>query len=419
MKQPTHFARSALSTLVLGLICQVSPAQADSKHVLLTGQVMLQHKLATYDAPEFANNVELQQIRHQLDQVFAVLRSSDTVILELESALKIGAERVTEPGRDKDSDFFHEVDSDSIVDLITQKIRFAPNQVMFAAANNHVSDNGLAGITSLITLFQDLKIPLAGVGDEAAASAARYLPVKSINSMKSSKLPGQQLTSVALLAFATDKVKLQAKKTAVGVNTLSVADDTANTVNSDDLQRIEHSLAEARKQQAMVIAYHHNHHWNQKQVNTAGGIEQWRIDFAHRCIEHGADVYFAHGEPRLQGIEIYQGKPIFYGLGNFFFQTRKLNFYQSEVWESVMAELEYDDLNPQAIKSIKLTPVVLNEHGAEPVFMQTRGLPALANNAQARKILATLQSLSEKFATRIDIDDHNPAAIVGRIHIAN
>ncbi|MBC3915883.1 CapA family protein [Undibacterium sp. CY18W] len=414
MKQRRRVVWPALFAMLLGLFCQTSAAQTGGHHILLTGQVMLQHNLATYDAPGYANNVELQKIRRQLDSVFALMRSSDTVILELESALKIDSTqaREVEPGRDKDSDFFHEVDRDSIVDLITRKIRFAPNQAMFAAANNHVSDNGVPGITSLITLFQDLNIPLAGVGDELAASAPRYLPVKS------GKLPGQQLASVALIAFATDKVKLQAKKTAVGVNTLSVTDDTANTVNSEDRQRIEQSIAKARKQQAIVVAYHHNHHWNQKQVNLAGGIEQWRLDFAHYCIERGADVYFSHGEPRLQGIEIYQGKPIFYGLGNFFFQTRKVNFYQPEVWESVMAELEYDDANPHTIRSIKLTPVVLNENGAQAVFMQTRGLPALADDAQARKILTTLQSLSEKFGTRIDIDDSNPAAIVGRIRIA-
>lgn len=413
MKQHGRFARSILSALLLGLFCQTSVAQTGGHHILLTGQVMLQHNLATYDTAGYANNVELQKIRQQLDSVFALMRSSDTVILELESALKIDAAqaRAAELGRDKDSDFFHEVSSEGIVNLITKQIRFAPNQVMFAAANNHVSDNGQAGITSLIALFQDLNIPLAGIGDEAAASAPRYLPLKS------AKSPGQQVASVALIAFATDKVKLQAKKTAIGVNTLSIA-DAANTVNTEDQQRIEISIAEARKQQAIVVAYHHNHHWNQKQVNQAGGIEQWRVDFAHRCIERGADVYFAHGEPRLQGIEIYQGKPIFYGLGNFFFQTRKVNFYQSEVWESVMAELEYDDVNPHAIKSIKLTPVALNENGAEPVFMQTRGLPALADGVQAKKILTTLQALSEKFGTRIDIDDSNPAAIVGYIRVA-
>jgi poly-gamma-glutamate synthesis protein (capsule biosynthesis protein) len=200
-------------------------------------------------------------------------------------------------------------------------------------------------------------------------------------------------------------------------------DNEENTIKADDEQRIFRSFGVARDQKATVIAYHHNHRWNQQKVNEAGGMEQWRVDFAHRCIERGADVYFSHGQPRLQGIEIYQGKPIFYGLGNFVFQTKKVNFYQSEVWESVLAELEYD-ADPSAqpntarrIKSVKLIPIILNQDGAEPAYFQTRGLPALAKGDQAKNILLRLQKMSQQYGTRIEIDDSNPQAIFGKIRI--
>jgi poly-gamma-glutamate synthesis protein (capsule biosynthesis protein) len=34
-------------------------------------------------------------------------------------------------------------------------------------------------------------------------------------------------------------------------------------------------------------------------------------------IDAGADVIFGHHAHRLQPMEVYEGKPIFYGLGNF------------------------------------------------------------------------------------------------------
>ena len=47
----------------------------------------------------------------------------------------------------------------------------------------------------------------------------------------------------------------------------------------------------------------------------------WQRDLAHQAVDAGAGIFVSHGPPLLHGIEIYRGKPIFYGLGGFFFQT--------------------------------------------------------------------------------------------------
>jgi poly-gamma-glutamate synthesis protein (capsule biosynthesis protein) len=43
----------------------------------------------------------------------------------------------------------------------------------------------------------------------------------------------------------------------------------------------------------------------------------YQVTEAHRMIAAGADVVFGHHAHRLQPLEMYQGRPIFYGLGNF------------------------------------------------------------------------------------------------------
>jgi poly-gamma-glutamate synthesis protein (capsule biosynthesis protein) len=48
----------------------------------------------------------------------------------------------------------------------------------------------------------------------------------------------------------------------------------------------------------------------------------YQEDIAHAAIEAGADIVIGHGPHQPLAIEVYRGRPIFYGLGNFSFKTR-------------------------------------------------------------------------------------------------
>ena len=142
-------------------------------------------------------------------------------------------------------------------------------------------------------------------------------------------------------------------------------------------------------------------------VNTASKMGSWKRDLAHLIIDAGAHVYVAHGDPRLQGIEIYRGCPLFYCLGNFVFQTKtELAFYGSEVWQSVLVHLHCNDIQDGTSYSIKLIPVQLNEKGeTDETHFQTRGLPSLATRSQGLAILHKLACLSAEFGTAITVED--------------
>jgi len=47
----------------------------------------------------------------------------------------------------------------------------------------------------------------------------------------------------------------------------------------------------------------------------------FEIKFAHDAIDQGDDVFVAQGVHTIKGVEIYKGKPIFYGVSNFVFQS--------------------------------------------------------------------------------------------------
>ncbi|MGI9521531.1 MAG: CapA family protein, partial [Hyphomicrobiaceae bacterium] len=60
---------------------------------------------------------------------------------------------------------------------------------------------------------------------------------------------------------------------------------------------------------------------------------EWLRRFAHRTIDNGADIFIAHGPHRIEGIEIYKGRPIFYCLGDFFFGQHHIERLPSEYYD--------------------------------------------------------------------------------------
>ncbi len=154
------------------------------------------------------------------------------------------------------------------------------------------------------------------------------------------------------------------------------------------------------------MPYHHDHYWEKDNGKTA----DWKIAWAHRCIEAGATAFVSHGAPLLQGMEIYRGRPIFYDLGNFVFQTRKeVGEYPASAWQSVAARCTF---RRRELTALELVPVVLNEMGdAGERFFETRGRPRLAGRAEGEQILAGLARASERFGLKIKVK--NGKGIVG------
>ena len=103
----------------------------------------------------------------------------------------------------------------------------------------------------------------------------------------------------------------------------------------------------------------------------------------------------------MHGIEIYRGRPIFYDLGNFIFQTATEDgFYDGEVWQSVIAECRFAG---GRFRDMRLTPVQLNDRGVGgPADLKTRGRPSIARGAAAASILGRLAELSQAYGTVIE-----------------
>jgi poly-gamma-glutamate synthesis protein (capsule biosynthesis protein) len=197
-------------------------------------------------------------------------------------------------------------------------------------------------------------------------------------------------------------------------------------LDAEDLTEILRWVNEARQYADVVLVSIHSH---EAGVETADKTTppEFIVDFAHACIDAGADAIFGHGPHRLMGLDIYRGKPIFYSLGNLFWQVeyvmsllgenyvgpdmRDLTPYEfhsrfireqqirddQAQWDTVVPECVFDD---HVLRKITLHPVTLGWR--EP--LPRRGTPRMATGDDAARILRSFAALSAGFGTTVEVD---------------
>lgn len=210
--------------------------------------------------------------------------------------------------------------------------------------------------------------------------------------------------------------------------------DVLVEANPKDVERITGAIRIARNNSRIVLATLHAHEAREKLEIPAPFLQP----FARACIDAGADAFLAAGPHVLRGMEIYKGKPIFYCLGNFFFQHETIEPIPAEgyaaygldpntldnskfaslittyakqrrFWESFVPVMTYEGRD---LVSIGIHPVVMGF--GRPIY--DRGVPLLARGPEARAILERFAELSRPYGTKVAIDgdvahiDLTPAA---------
>lgn len=345
---------------------------------------------------------------------------------------------------------------------------------IYNTANNHAMDYSYGGMLATLSHLKERGMLSAGTGRNlAAASAPAFLECGSsrvamiglVSTFHDSDIAGPQGPDIPgrpglnPLRFDTiynvrqetiDTLKAIAERT--GMNTLAdfairngfaplipdgvlyfggllfrVSESESKTTvpNNADMERTTASIRDAKSQADYVIVSIHTHDFS-GDSNTEPA--EYTKTFARKCIDAGADAIIGHGPHELHGIEIYNGKPIFYSLGNFIFQSDTVSCQPAEafikagmpadagigaymdrrssngtkgycvqknVWRSVAAGFTAED---GAITEIKLYPIDL--HMEKPRCR--KGLPTLSHDEDTLKHLA---QISRPFGTEIRIEN--------------
>jgi poly-gamma-glutamate capsule biosynthesis protein CapA/YwtB (metallophosphatase superfamily) len=366
---------------------------------------------------------------------------------------------------------------------------------MVSGANNHALDMGGEGLLAQLRELADRGIALAGAGpdltsarmpayvDRPAGSAALIACTASFTAGHEAapaglQLPGRpgvsplrhhQVLDVTAEQLATlraidRETGLAAQRSGIvamigadpwgeaadpfpflgGFFRAAPAAGQSTSADTDDTAAILLWIREARQRSDLVVVSVHSH----EQGSTQDEPAQFLREFARAAVAAGADVVVGHGPHRLRGIELHQGRPIFYSLGNLvnqielterlpaedyakvrsgqpitpfgFFNARSLAdtcglaAYQ-EYWETVVpvvrcARPAGDEDGRPVPAAVELHPVTLGF--GRPAHR--RGRPERARPADGDRILKELAELSRPYGSSIEVSD-SPDGPVGRL----
>ena len=115
-----------------------------------------------------------------------------------------------------------------------------------------------------------------------------------------------------------------ATTTEPGVAKISSVDGI--TIDPADLARVRADIKALRPQVDIVIVSQHNRDGATavqfgdvkptRATKNRTDTEEYQRQFARTALDGGADLVFGHGTHRLQGVEVYRGKPILYAIGH-------------------------------------------------------------------------------------------------------
>lgn len=165
---------------------------------------------------------------------------------------------------------------------------------MVALANNHTSDYGIEGLRNTINVFKSLNIMTIGAGNN--------------------------IEEASKIEYKKDLAVINCCENEFGIA-------TATTAGANPLNPISqyYKIIEAKKKAKYIIVFVH------------GGMEHFqypsiRMKETYRFfIDVGADAVINTHQHCFSGYEVYKSKPIFYGLGNFFFDSFD-KYEKSTIW---------------------------------------------------------------------------------------
>lgn len=155
-----------------------------------------------------------------------------------------------------------------------------------------------------------------------------------------------------------------------------------------------------------VVVYIHHHTLGA----TPERVPSSYRNFSRSCIKAGASVVLGHGVPVVQGLEVYEGRPIFYNLANFVFHTQAVEMwsgrYGAKPWESCIASARF--LADGSLAALEILPVTLGEPetlAGQDWDGRRKTYPVAAEGERRNQILRRLAGLSQELGTALETNE--------------
>ncbi|MCK9578147.1 CapA family protein [bacterium] len=214
---------------------------------------------------------------------------------------------------------------------------------VISLANNHMGNQGQAGVKFTINALRALGINTIGAGkDNGEASNPTIITKKGLK--------------FAFLAYTDGTIIPKSYE----------AEENNYGVVYMDESKLAEDVAKAKKVADFVI------------VSMHAGIEytyrpnQNQINFAHKAIDSGADLVIGHHPHQIQDIEKYKEKYIFYSLGNFIFDQE----WSKETKQGFLAEIYF---NENGVFDYNLIPVLIEDYSQPDIMNDDEAIQLFRN----------------------------------------
>ncbi len=179
---------------------------------------------------------------------------------------------------------------------------------LLTLANNHVYDFGQDAFLDMLDILNEKKMPYIGAGRNIEEAKKPYYYI----------LGGYKFAFVN--ATRAEKYKL----------TPGATEDSEGVFRCYDSGLLLEEVKSLRQESDYVVAIIHYGREDSHE------LEEEQIKLSHDLIDSGADIVVGHHAHTLQGIEVYNHKPIIYNLGNYLFndQTDDTAIFQISMKEN-------------------------------------------------------------------------------------
>ena len=215
-------------------------------------------------------------------------------------------------------------------------------------ANNHVYDYGKDAFLDTLDTLEQAQIGYFGAGRNLEESM-RPLYVE---------LQGKTIAFVGASRAEKNKKTPQATETEPGI------------LRCYDTELFLKVIAEAREHADFVVAFVH---WG---TENTWKLEQVQIDTGKDYLDAGADAVIGAHSHCLQGMEYYNGKPIIYSLGNYWFNEKTL--------DTMLLQLHFTGDGEEEKMEVQVIPAV--QAGYRTTYA--------AEESEQRRIYDYLESIS-------------------------
>ena len=224
-------------------------------------------------------------------------------------------------------------------------------------ANNHAYDWGPDALSDTVDVLNNAKVPFVGAGKDI------YEAMRPVYF----KANGKTISFVS----ATQIERLG------NPDTKEATENSPGVLRTLDPEKACRVIQNAKENSDFCVMYVH---WGSENTDL---VEASQRELAKKYVESGVDLIIGDHSHCLQGIDYIEDVPVFYSLGNYWFNSKTVDTGIAEVVLSTKKEDDANQDNTVYIKSVRFIPAIQRNFSTSSV-----------DDSEKERILSYLQGIS-------------------------